>query len=128
VAYVVKRARKGEATSLTKVKGGVANTRSDDLADAFRAGDKLATRAIERGAKYMAIGIATLANSVNPELVVLGGGLVEALGDPLVRLVEKNLRGQPMRAATDGLRVVACELGDDAGITGAALVGRRIGG
>ena len=127
VRWIEKRVEKGDKTSLTrKVGKDVGEARSDDLREAFDAGDKLVTRAIERGAKYLAIGIASVANAVNPELVVLGGGLIEAMGEPFVRLVEKNLRKHTLKAATADLRVVASQLGDDAGITGAALIARRL--
>src|SRR5439155_15989483 len=78
VRWIERRVAKGEKTSLTrKVGKSVIDARSDDLREACDAGDKLVTKAIERGAKYLAIGIASVANAVNPELVVLGGGLVE---------------------------------------------------
>src|SRR5205823_13035999 len=126
VRWIQRRVDKGDKTSLTrKVGKDVRDARSDDLREAFDAGDKLVTRAIERGAKYLAIGIASVANAVNPELVVLGGGLIEAMGEPFVRLVEKNVRKHTLKAATSDLRVVASKLGDDAGITGAALLARR---
>ena len=53
-----------------------------------------------RAAKYLSIGIASLANVLNPEMVILGGGLIEALGDPYVQRVRQELEGRPMLAAT----------------------------
>jgi glucokinase len=125
VRWIARRVERGDRTILSKKGDDLLDTKSDDLADAYRSGDKLVVKAIQRGADFMAIGIANVANAVNPELVVLGGGLVEAFGDDYVRLVEKNVRKYPLAAATANLRVVASQLGDDAGITGAALVGRR---
>jgi glucokinase len=126
VRWIARRADKGARTSLTKRVGrDVGDAKSDDLRAAFDEGDKLVTRAIERGAKYLAIGIANVANAINPELVVMGGGLIEAMGEPFVQMVEKRVRKQPLLAATAGLKVVASQLGDDAGITGAALIARR---
>jgi glucokinase len=127
VRWIARQVEKGEKTSLTrKVGRDVRNAKSADLREAFDAGDKLVTKAIERGAKYLAIGIASVANAVNPELVVLGGGLIEAMGEPYVRLIEKNVRTHTLKAATAELRVVAAQLGDDAGITGAGLIARRL--
>jgi glucokinase len=125
VRELAKRAKKGHRTMLEELAGDVEKSKSGDLAEAFQKGDKEVVRAVERAAKYLAIGIASVANTVNPELVVIGGGLTEALGEPFVRLIEKELKGRPMTAATDRLRVVQSQLGDDAGITGAALVARR---
>src|SRR5581483_169807 len=128
VREIARRVKKGHRTSLERLaKGGdVENAKSGDLAEAYAQGDKETVRALNRAAKYLAIGIASVANTVNPELVVLGGGLVEALGEPFVRRVEKELRGRPMVAATDAVRVAQSQLGDDAGIVGAALVARRL--
>jgi glucokinase len=62
---------------------------------------------------------------LNPELVVLGGGVIEALGTPFVDDVAKRVRRQPLHAVTADLRIVPSALGDDAGITGAALLVRQ---
>jgi glucokinase len=125
VRYLDRRARKGHKTMLEELAGDVEKSKSGDIAEAFQKGDKETVRAIERAAKYLSIGIASVANTVNPELVVVGGGLTEALGEPFIRMIQKKLKGRPMTAATDSLRVVQSQLGDDAGITGAALVARR---
>ncbi len=125
VRYLARRAKKGHKTMLTQLAGEVEDSKSGDLAEAFQKGDKEVVRAIERAAKYLAIGIASVANTVNPEMVVVGGGLTGALGEPFIRLIAKELEGRPMRTATDGLRIVQSQLGDDAGIAGAALVARR---
>jgi len=82
---------------------------------------------LDRTAKYLALGIASAANLLNPELVVLGGGVVEALGEPFVERVRELTRKQPLEAVTRDLRIEASELADDAGITGAALLVRRQG-
>ncbi len=126
VRDVGERIAKGQKTLLTKiVDGDVSRATSGDLAEALRQGDKIVTRAIARSAKYLSIGIASVANLLNPEMVVLGGGLVQALGEPFVRQVAAKVEGRPMLAATGPLRIVQSSLGDEAGIVGAALVARR---
>lgn len=118
--------RRGKKTVLSEiVKFDITRAKSDNLAEAVRRGDKLVTQHVNRVARYLAIGIASVANILNPEACVLGGGLVEGLGDPFVRLVERKLKGRPMHAATDELRVIRCHLGDDAGVAGAAVLARR---
>ena len=57
------------------------------------------------------------------EKVVLGGGLVEPLGEPYVKVVRKAVKLETFPpAASDAVDVVASELDDDAGIVGAALI------
>lgn len=125
---IAKQVKKGEKSLLSQiVKGGdVERAKGGDLAAAFEKGDKVVVKAIDRAAKYLAIGIASIANAINPELIVLGGGLVEAIGDPFVRRVQEEISGRPLAAATAELRVVRSALGDDAGATGAGLLARRL--
>lgn len=123
---IAQRVKKGQKTALSQIVGGdVADATSGDLADAYRQGDKLVIKVAHRAAKYLAIGVASVANVLNPEMVILGGGLTEALGEPFIRQVRKELEGRPMLAATQNLQVVQSALGDDAGIVGAALLARR---
>ena len=118
---------RGEKTLLIGIVGpDVTRATSSDLADALHQGDKLVIRVLDRAAKYLSIGIASLANVLNPETVVLGGGLIQALGDPFVRLIAQKVEGRPMLAATSSLKIAQSLLGDDAGIIGSALVARRL--
>jgi glucokinase len=118
---------RGEKTVLTGIAGGdVTHATSSDLADALHQGDKLVIRVLDRAAKYLSIGIASLANVLNPDIIVLGGGLIQALGDPFVRQIIQKVEGRPMLAATQSLTIVQSMLGDDAGIIGSALVARRL--
>ena len=126
VKYIEKRIQKGDSTTLERSDGDVARIRSEALANAYARGDKVVTRAIDRAARYLSIGIASIANTVNPELVVIGGGLVEALGQPFVQRIADGVKGQPMIAATENIRIVQSALGDDAGAMGAALIARRL--
>lgn len=122
---IAKWEREGDKTILTSIaKGDIADATSGDLAEAFLHGDKLVIRALDRAAKYLGIGIAGLANVLNPEIVVLGGGLIQALDESFVRQVEKKVKEQPLLAGPDSLRLVRSELGDDAGIVGGAILAR----
>jgi glucokinase len=127
VRWMTKQVERGDSSVLTNLVGSdLSKATSGDLAEALRQGDKLTTAAIERSAKYIAIGIASLANVLNPEVVVIGGGLAEALGETFVDQIRQQFKGRPMLASTDPLRIVKSALGDDAGIVGAAFVARRL--
>jgi glucokinase len=127
VRWLAREVEGGEKTVLTELVGqDLSKTTSGDLAEALQQGDKLAGLAVERSAKYLSIGIASLANVLNPDVVVLGGGLVQALGAPFVEKISQRLEGRPLVAATGAVRIVQSALGDDAGIIGAAFVARRL--
>jgi glucokinase len=125
---LARRVAAGARTRLTETVGADMHQASGaDLGRAWRDGDPLVGEVVEQAAGYLAVGIASIANCLNPELVVLGGGVTEGLGDRFVTLIAEKLKGHPMEAATDPLRLVRCQLGDDAGLVGAALVARQLG-
>jgi glucokinase len=127
VRDIARAVKKGDKTILTKIAGrDVSGATSGDLAKAVAKGDKLVLKVVSRAAQYLALGIASAVNLLNPELVVLGGGVVEGLGDPFVAQIEAHLRQQPLLTSTGPVRLARSELGDDAGITGAALLARHL--
>lgn len=127
VREIIKGAKKGESTLLTKMVGrDLSQTTSGTLAKAWERGDRLVGRVVDRAARHLALGIASVANLLNPELVVLGGGVIEALDEPFVDQVRRLVREMPLHTATQALTIVKSQLGDDAGITGAALLARRV--
>lgn len=93
-----------------------------DLRSAYDAGDKLVTKIVHRAAKLAGIGIGSLLNVFGPEMVVLGGGVVEAFGDDFVGRVESAARDIAFDINSRGARIARAELGDDAGVIGAAML------
>jgi glucokinase len=127
VKHLEKLVRDGKKTRLTRIVGrDLLRAKSSDLAEAAALGDAVVVSVLDRTARYLAIGIASIANLLNPEMIVLGGGVVEALGDDFVENVAKRVRREPFRATTGPLKIVASALGDDAGITGAAIIARQM--
>lgn len=127
VKQLEKLVRAGKETRLTRIVGrDVLRAKSSDLAEAANLGDAVVISVLDRTARYLAIGIASIANLLNPEMIVLGGGVIEALGDDFVENVIARVRTEPFRATTGPLKIVASALGDDAGITGAAIIARQM--
>jgi glucokinase len=62
---------------------------------------------------------------LNPEVVVLGGGVIEALGDEMMGVIVETARDYAMPGSMRDVEIVASELGDSAGITGGAVLARR---
>jgi glucokinase len=68
--------------------------------------------------------VAHLMNLFNPEVVVLGGGLIQQLADEMMAIVVETAMDYAMSGTTKGIEIRASELGDDAGITGGAVLAR----
>lgn len=89
-----------------------------DVFDAVKAGDALATRIADEFGRYLGAALASLAVVVDPAVFVIGGGVSKA-GPVLIPLVEKEFQKRAFFANKD-TKIVLAELGNDAGICGAA--------
>jgi len=110
----------GEASSLREVHARGEVT-AKDVFQAAAAGDALANRIVDETALYLGVGCVNLCRLLDPELIVLAGGMVQA-GGILLDRVRKAFASHSWKMATDRVRIVPTELGDDAGIIGAAAV------
>lgn len=93
--------------------------RSKALAQAVEAHDDVVVRAVNSAATYMGMGMASVINFVNPRRIILGGGLVDAL-DYYMYVASKEARYRALRASVKKFDILKAELGDYAGIIGAA--------
>ncbi len=115
----------GEKTLLTEMLGDdLEDLRSGDLRKAIRRGDKFVDKVVEDASEYIGIATANLVNILNPEVVVLGGGVIEALEDEMMSVIIETARDYAMPGAMKGVEIVASKLGDLAGITGGAVLAR----
>jgi len=116
----------GQKTLLTEMLGDdLSDLRSGDLRKAIRRGDKFVDRVVEGAAEYIGIATANLVNILGPEVVVLGGGVIEALADEMMSVIVETANDYAMPGTMKGVDIIASKLGDNAGITGAAVLARR---
>jgi glucokinase len=99
--------------------------RSGDLRKAIRRGDKFVAKIIDSAAEYIGIGVSNLVNVLGPDVVVLGGGVMEALADEMMPTIVKTAKDHAMPGTMKGVEIIASKLGDSAGITGGAVLARR---
>lgn len=83
-------------------------------------GDKVAGAVVDRLVNYLSIGIMNIISTIDPEIVVLGGGLSHA-GDFLIDKVNAKLETIKYFKATECAKVEIAKLKNDAGIIGAAM-------
>ncbi|MEA2030067.1 MAG: ROK family protein [candidate division Zixibacteria bacterium] len=89
---------------------------------AIKEGDELAISAIDEVAYYLGTGLAGVVNLLNPEIVVIGGGIAEG-GSRFIKSVTTRIREIAFDKAVEKLFVVRASLGNDAGFIGAGLLG-----
>jgi glucokinase len=125
VRRVVVAMERGKKTLVRDLcDGNTGRIRSRILAEAYRAGDKVVVDIIDEACDYIGIGAANLINVLNPEAVILGGGLIQALGDRMLPRIARSARSHVIAASDDRVRIRDSGLGDDAGVLGGALAAR----
>lgn len=120
-AEVAKAAYRGQAPRLQQLAGtDLSNIRSGTLAEAIAQGDKIVDKIVRNAARHLGIAAGGLINLLCPDVILLGGGLVEALPKLFAEEVRKAAEEFSMPAYQDSFKVVVANLGDDAAVKGAA--------
>jgi glucokinase len=96
------------------------NIRSGALADAVKNGDTVVEQILRDAAQWLGVGLANVINLLVPDVVVIGGGLAEALPKLFLEEITSTARQHVMSAFRTTFRVCIAKLGDDAGVLGAA--------
>ncbi len=118
-----KRTRKDwKGVDLEKVK-------SSQLAEFYQRHDPIAVQLIDDAARALGAGIASVVNLLSPEVVVIGGGVAQALGDSFIERIWELAQKSILPDAARGMRCVPAALGDDSGIVGCAAYAKsKLGG
>ena len=111
-AYIRQQAARGRETMMAEaVQEGV--FRSKKLKKALEAGDRVAMEAVDRACHWLAVAAGNMINIFSPDLVLLGGGVIEAVGDLFLEkvLAEVDRYCMPLIRSTVDIKIA--DLGDD---------------
>jgi glucokinase len=119
-------AQRGESPFLLKSAGmDLTKIRSSVLAASIGAKDQTVRKIVQEAARWIGIGVANLVNLLLPEIVILGGGVVEAMPDLFCREVLKTANDRTMPVFQNRFKVVPASLGDHATALGVAAFARK---
>ena len=114
-------AAKKYGSKLRKIAGtDVRDITSGNIAKAIKRGDKAVERLVRSRAQLLGAVLSNLVDFINPDMVVLGGGLVSAIPKLIRREIEKTIQAHATTRAAQAVKVVSSKLADHAGTTGAA--------
>jgi glucokinase len=102
-----------------KVKGDLGQVTAEVVGEAARRGDALSMEVITRAARYLGIGLANLVQLLNPEMIIIGGGVAN-LKELLLRPAREEIDRRAFRLPAQTVRLVLSQLGGSAGVVGAA--------
>ncbi|MBM3215673.1 ROK family protein [Candidatus Poribacteria bacterium] len=98
------------------------------IADAAKEGDGVALDIFAETGRYIGIILGSIANLLNPEMAVIGGGISAAGEEILFRHIRDEARRRAMDTPADTMRIVPAALGNDAGMAGAATLAFQAAG
>ena len=79
---------------------------------------------VSKAAEYLGVGMVNLVNIFNPEMIIVGGGMAK-MGDLLLNSARQVVRERAFQVSAEAVRIVPAELGDNAGVLGAAIFARQ---
>lgn len=91
------------------------------VAKAAEAGDPVAKRIFEIMGEYIGMGLVSVINLLNPEKVIVGGGVAES-GDLLLEPIRKTVKARAMVVQRESVEIVPAQLGNSAGVIGASML------
>ena len=105
--------RQWKGVELGKIK-------SSELAQLYQQEDPIAMKVIDAAAKALGAAVGSMVNFLNPEVIVIGGGVAGAMGDSFLERIWEIAQRHVLPSAAEGVRCVPAALKDDSGIYGAA--------
>ena len=105
------------------VNGDLSKIEARTVIDAAREGDKVACEVYDKYIYYLAIGIVAIINAFDPEIIALGGGVSKA-GDFLLKPLREKVAKYVFYKDLPYAKIEIATLGSDAGIIGAAMLGK----
>jgi glucokinase len=119
----IAQAATGKAPALFEMAGSdLRKVRSSVLYDSIEAGDKGVKKAVDRAASWLGVGLANLVHVLNPEAIVIGGGVATRFGDRFLERAKASMEEHLMPGLSGTVELLLSELGDLAVPTGAACV------
>lgn len=118
--------KKGKKTIITKLTNGkLTSIKSKFLKAALKADDPLAVEIMRKFAYNTGLACINVRHIFNPELIILGGGIIEACGEFLLPIITKTFHADPFFAKIDKCKIATSKLGDDAVILGAVALAQK---
>ena len=121
VAMAQEYLKSGKSTNFREMAGVDGEITPYIVAKAAEAGDPVAKRIFEKTGYYIGMGLVSVINLLNPEKVIIGGGVAEA-GDLLLEPIRKTIKERAMVIAGSSVEIVPAELGNSAGVIGASML------
>jgi glucokinase len=123
-ARAVEGLESGAGSILLDLAGDLQNITAETVFEAVVLGDPYATEVMHDTAKFLGVGLANIINILNPQMLVIFGGVARA-GEHLFEPLRTEVRRRAFRVAEQSCRIVSSELNGKAGVIGAVACYKR---
>lgn len=111
-AYIRQQITRGRKTMMEEaIQDGV--FRSKKLKRALEAGDQVAVEAVDRACHWLAVATGNMINTISPDLILFGGGVMEAVGDIFLQKILAEVDRYCLPAIRSSVEIKLASLGDD---------------
>lgn len=110
----------GKSTKFKEIAAGSPIT-PEIVAEAALQGDSVALRIFEKTGYWIGIALSSVINFLNPEVIIVGGGVAQA-GDLLLDPIRETINKRAMKFAASTVKIIPAQLGNSAGVVGASLL------
>ncbi|MDI6785462.1 MAG: ROK family protein [bacterium] len=121
IEYVIEMLKKNRSIIKDIVNNDLSKINIDVIQKAFELNDKVAIEVLKRAADYIGAGVASLINILNPEMVILGGGVIDA-SPSLFEIIKKIIFERVLNISKSNLKIVVPKLREHVGTIGASLL------
>lgn len=118
VRNILKDIESGKKSYLSKFAARKEKIKSGAIKQAIKSGDKVTITRISEGCETIGTTLAGVSNLLNLDMIVLGGGLVEALSGFMLPKIKESFYNVVMKDSAKDLKILASKLGDDAALYG----------
>jgi glucokinase len=118
VRNITNEIKKGGKSFLTKYVKEKTPIKSKALSAAVKGKDRITVKHINHASEVIGYTLANINNLLNFELIVLGGGVVEALSTYMLPRIKVSFKKNSLKSTGRNLKIVATKLGDDAALYG----------
>jgi len=126
IATKMKQAiRNGAFSIIENLVPNIDEIKCEDVIKALKEGDNLALQILEESTYYLGLGISYVVSLLNPEVVILGGGVVQGGDDLVINLVKNAVQKYSYPLAKECVNIVKSKLRENAVIVGTAFLPRQ---
>jgi glucokinase len=119
VNHIISDVKKGKKKSvLSELINTGERIKSGALYNAVQSGDKVVSKRIAEACEIIGDVLSSITNLMNFDMIVLGGGLIEALEDYMLPIIKEQFNNHVLTDSAKNLKILSSKLGDDAAIYG----------